>query len=139
MKGKKSGGKNWKPGQSGNPNGRPLLPGDIKESRKFNAIEATRIITRYLCMTALEIAAAVENPNTTAMELVLAKVIVEAGKTGDYQRLNFLFDRTIGKVSDKLKVTLPKPTVIKLIDEDAAVVVGSYQDDEDDEADEAED
>ncbi len=132
-KGKKAGGRDWEPGQSGNPNGRPALPGDVREARKINAIEVTRRITKYLDSTKTDLETAALDPNTPALDLVIIKVIVEAGKTGDHTRLNFLMDRTIGKVTEKIDVKLPKPTIVKLLGEDAALVVGPSNTEEDEE------
>ncbi len=136
MKGKKTGGRNWKLGQSGNPAGRIKIPDDVKEARKFNAAEATRIITKYLYMNSSELELAITDPETPAMELMLAKIIKKSAEAGDHFRLNFLLDRTIGKVTEKINVKMPKPTVIKLLGEDAAVVVGSIGNKESEEDDE---
>lgn len=114
----------FKPGQSGNPSGRPKLPEDIKKSRRMNQIEVARILNRFVNLSLDELKAEMNNPETRAMELMIGKVMIKAMTDGDHTRFNFILDRMIGKVTDKVEHTLPKPTVIKLVDEDAAVVLG---------------
>ena len=121
-KGKKSGGKSFVKGESGNVNGRPILPQDLLESRKLNKIEVSRIISKYMNIPICDILHAVESPDSTALESVIAKLITEAHKHGDHNRLNFLFDRMIGKVTDKVELTVPKPTLIRLINGEAIML-----------------
>lgn len=114
-KGKKSGGKSFVKGESGNIKGRPVLPPDLLEARKLNKIEVSRIINNYMNQPIGNIQAAVNNQDSTALEAMIAKLITEAHRHGDHNRLNFLFDRMIGKVTDKVELTVPKPTLIRLI------------------------
>lgn len=128
--GKKTGGRNFVKGQVGNPLGRPSLPEDVRRARKFNVTECTRVISKFFNMTLEEVEVISKTPETPMLERTLAKLFVEAEKTGDQSKLEFLFNRSIGKVTDKLNVKLPKPTVIKLIGEDAILVVGAQGDDD---------
>jgi hypothetical protein len=123
--------KRYPKGVSGNPNGRPKIPEDLKKARKLNQIEVGRIINRFMNQSVEFIKNEMEDENTSALEAMIGKIIIEAHKHGDYSRVNFLFDRMIGKVTEKVEHTMPKPTVIKLIGEDAAVILGSSKGDED--------
>lgn len=124
----------FKPGQSGNPNGRPKLPEDLKKARRLNQIEVSRIINKFMNMSIESINQELQDSESKALEAMIGKIIIEAHKFGDYSRVNFLFDRMIGKVTEKVEHKLPKPTVIKLIGEDAAIVLGnSTEDEEEDE------
>lgn len=125
MKGRKTGGRDWKPGQTGNPSGRPKYPADVKEARVMNLAEASRILNKYAYSTVEEIKAAALDPQTPAIEMMILKVIVECTKTGDHHRLNFLFDRLIGKVTEKIKVELPTPTRLKRYGGEEAEVLGA--------------
>lgn len=106
----------FKPGQVGNPGGRPKLPEDIKEARKLNQNEVSRIINKYMNMEISAIKEDMNKPGTKALEAMIGKIISEAHKFGDYSRVNFLFDRMIGKVTEKMEIKVPKPTMVKLLD-----------------------
>lgn len=123
----------FKKGNSGNPNGRPPLPEELKKARKINKAKASQIINDFMNMTILEIKEQISTDDTHAMESLIGKIIIEAQKIGDYSRVNFLFDRMIGKVTDKVEHTMPKPTVIKLLDGEGTLIFGSEKSDEDDE------
>jgi hypothetical protein len=131
MKGKKTGGRDWQAGQSGNPNGRVKFPPDVKKARTLNLVEATRALNKYIYMTREELLEAANSPETVALDLMIIRVIVESGKTGDHHRLGFLFDRLIGKVTEKAEVKMPVPTRIKMLDQDASEVLGAAMPEED--------
>lgn len=129
-RGKKTGGKNFEPGNNANPNGRPPLPSDLKAARNLNKIEVSRIINKFMNMSSAEMTEELSKPDSKALETMIGKIISEAVKLGDYTRVDFLLNRMIGKVTDKVEHKLPKPTVIKLIGEDAALVLGNATDED---------
>ena len=51
--------------------------------------------------------------NTDAADLMICQIVIYAIKTGDYRRVEFILDRTIGKVKDTLEVIQPTPTIIR--------------------------
>lgn len=120
----------FRPGQSGNPSGRPKLPEDLKKARRLNQIAVGRIINEYMNLSITELKFELEDESTSALEAMIGKIIIEAHKVGDYSRVNFLFDRMIGKVTEKVEHKMPKPTVIKLIGEDAVMVLGQSEEKE---------
>jgi hypothetical protein len=127
--------KPFKPGQSGNPKGKKPTPQDLKDARKLNTVSVARILNKFSNMPVSEIKAELERADCPTLEFMIGKVMVECLKAGDYQRLNFILDRMIGKVTEKMEVKTPRPTVIKLIgDEAEAIVLGTEQKGEDDEA-----
>lgn len=91
----------FKPGQSGNPGGRPKLPDDIKEARKLNQVELERIVNKYLYMDREAVKAAISSPGTPMMELMVASIVAQAAQKGDHLRLDFVLNRMIGKVKDE--------------------------------------
>lgn len=97
-KGLKVGGRDWKPGQSGNPKGPTPIPPEIKEARKLNRMEFERILNQYLHATVDEIKAAAADPKTTTIEQIVLRILVEGIKKGDERRLGFLLDRLLGPV-----------------------------------------
>jgi hypothetical protein len=60
-----------------------------------------------------ELRKVVADKNTDAADLMICQIVINAIKTGDQKRLEFILDRTIGKVKDTLEVIQPTPTVIR--------------------------
>lgn len=80
----------FKPGQSGNPNGRPKTPADIVASRKFSREEFERALHKYGWKSLTEIKADAEKPDAPAIVVWIAKIITEGIKKGDERRLAFV-------------------------------------------------
>ena len=108
-KGKKSGGRDFPPGVSGNPAGGPGLPQDVRDARKLNTAEVTRILTDLIEMSPEAYLAF--KPRTKLEDLVMS-LMNKATEDGCPTRLNLLFDRIIGKVKDQLEVTTPTPFIV---------------------------
>jgi len=103
-KGKKTGGKNFIKGQSGNPNGRPKVPEDLKTIQSLSPSLMSKLINKYMAMNREQIIVKVKDPRTPMIETTIASILVKATQSGDYTRLNFLLDRSIGKVKDEIDV-----------------------------------
>lgn len=104
-KGKKTGGRDFLPGQSGNPNGQPKVPQEIKDARQLTKLELERLLNKYMVMTKDEVQEALKNPATPALELMIGSIVAKAVSGGDDKRLNFLLERMIGKVKEKVEHT----------------------------------
>lgn len=111
-KGRKTGGRDWKPGQTGNPNGGPGLPGDLKAARKVNQVELERTINRLIWMDHTELTALIALPSTPMFERFVANIIAIGADEGDERRMEFILQRIIGKVQDRIEVKTPVPFVI---------------------------
>lgn len=83
----------WKPGQSGNPAGKPK---GILTADKYK-----QLVDRYWQMPLVEIQAALANPTLSAGEHMVASVISHAIESGDTTRIEALLSRVIGKVKDE--------------------------------------
>ncbi len=105
-KGKKTGGRDFKKGYVSNPNGRPKLPEDLRVIKRLTQSEITSLISKYLQLTRDELTRAAQDKSLPIIELYIASVIQKGVIGGDTLRLNFLFDRTIGKVADKIEAQL---------------------------------
>lgn len=114
-KGKKIAGRDWKPGESGNPNGRPPLPPEIREARKLTTAEFIRVANKLLDMTKAEVVALQKAPDSSIMESILASILVKGFNEGDASRLTFFLDRLLGKVKDRVELSgdNEKPVVIE--------------------------
>lgn len=100
-KGFKTGGRDWPKGQSANPAGRPAILPEIKEARKANANDLTRILHTQLKMSRDELKEILSNKETPAMDLLVANILSKAIVSGDQTRAGFLFDRAFGKLPEK--------------------------------------
>lgn len=128
-----SGLKPFVPGQSGNPSGRPKLPTDLKNAKKMDRIEIDRTLSSYLRKTKDELSEIARDPKATALQLFVLSIITKGITEGDQSRLNFLFDRIIGKVKEEIDVSVyPKPIIIKRMDGSEVVLTSQDQVIEDD-------
>jgi len=91
----------WKPGKSGNPNGRPRIRDNLKEVKLMSKTEMRRLIQKIVDMTPQELIHLSKNMEVPALEMMLASVAVKAIQSGDQSKINFLLERTIGKVAEK--------------------------------------
>lgn len=103
-KGRKTGGKNFQPGVVTNPNGRPKTPEDLKQARKLTSLELERALNEFLSKSKDELKEIKENPKSTMLQLMIHSIVVNAVNKGDQQRMDFLLNRTIGKIEEKLKI-----------------------------------
>lgn len=104
-KGFKTGGRDWKPGETGH-----QLPSDLRRARRLNKVEFERIANKYMYSTKDDILKAMNDPNVPAVEVAVCKVIVEAAKHGDTKRLSFLFDRLLGKPKETIDLNTNNQT-----------------------------
>jgi hypothetical protein len=122
-KGMKTGGRNFQKGVSGNPNGRPKLPPEIKQIQKMSPTFVRAMINKLSRMTKDELAIHLKDPKTPVLEVTLGSIYAKAIKDGDYMRLNFLLDRTIGKVKEEVDISVtPQITYRTAMTEDGRLL-----------------
>ncbi len=109
-KGRKTGGRNFAPGNA--LGGRPRLPGDVKEARRLTQIDLERTVNKYIYHDKDELKAAAAEPGTSMLDLIVISILAKAVQGGDPTRLDFLLNRVIGKVQDRIEVTALKPFII---------------------------
>ena len=109
-KGKKTGGRNWKKGQSGNPNGAPVVPAEIKAARKFNKIEFEAAMNKFMYTAKGDLEQFINKDKTsTALEHFAAMMIAKGLIAGDYRCMSFILDRMVEVVQRNVKVTNDMP------------------------------
>lgn len=111
----------FKPGVSGNPSGRPILPDELRAIRSLNQVEACKLISKYARMTKDELLKAVDDESTPVIELSIASIFSKCVENGDYTRLSFLLDRAIGKVpsiAESDEETLARAEIQSLSDQE---------------------
>jgi hypothetical protein len=89
----------WKPGESGNPQGRPNLSDEVKNLQKLTVEEHIRVVTYMLRISGDELYDILTNPAATCQELLIAKLLERAIKNGDCTTYERIMDRVIGKVA----------------------------------------
>ena len=94
----------WKPGQSGNPGG--------KKKDLLTQSQVKGLISDFAKLDIEALAKIASDPKSTWTEMTLAKQMLNA--PDDLATLNFVLDRSIGKVKDVKEVTVvPKPTIVQ--------------------------
>lgn len=90
---------------------------DIQEARKHNAFEFEQSLYKYMGCTLKQLQSAFEDSKTSARDLAVIAILMNAIRKGDNIRLNFLLDRTIGKVKDVTEVEVKSihKTLVDLI------------------------
>lgn len=96
----------WKKGQSGNPNGRPKLPEHLRDVPSLTADEVNKIMSKYTRMTLDELQRVIAEKKAPALEMAICSNLIKAISSGDYANLNFVLDRSVGKVTDKSEVKM---------------------------------
>jgi len=91
-------------GQVANPYGRPKLTDEEKMARILNRVAFERICNQYLHLSKDELEDIVRRKETPVIELMVASVVIKAIKSGDQHRLNFLLDRLIVKVPERVEI-----------------------------------
>ena len=94
----------FKPGQSGNPDGGKKHD-PIKKVLKNLTIETYREVIEAVLTGNLEnLKEMIENPKTSVLQVGIAKAIVRAVKEGDYEIIERIAERIVGKIPDELNL-----------------------------------
>lgn len=102
------------PGGPGRGKGRPKIAEDLREVKVFNKDEWTRMFNRFFFMTMAELESFISKRKEQRVgDLLVASIVHAALKGGDEKKLNFMLDRTIGRVTDKIEITPPQPFIIR--------------------------
>ncbi len=99
--------KRWKPGQSGNPSGRPKLPEALRKIPEMHGDEVKRKIAGCLRMNKEQLQALLNNPDADAFALAVASILARGIKDADPSRIEYLLNRA-GCFLDKPAVQAPQ-------------------------------
>lgn len=95
----------FKKGESGNKSGRP--------KGLFTIDQLKKVIAKHFDMTKEELAAILTNPKSKAIDLIVCSAIARAIKDGDIAKAEYLFMRSLGRVTEKVEIQHPEPVVIQ--------------------------
>ncbi len=93
-------------------NGRPRTPEEIRALGNLTKIEATAALSTALKLNLDELEKILEDRTLPSLQLWAATIVKMGIEQGDHQRLNFMFDRLIGKVVEKVEHKSIEPFVI---------------------------
>lgn len=94
----------FKKGQSGNPEG-GRLHNPITKALKNLTVESYREVIEKVCTGNIaELQRMIEDPSTSALQVGVARAFVKAMQAGDYQTIERIAERIVGKIPDELNV-----------------------------------
>lgn len=111
--GRKTGGKDFKPGHNQPGPGRPPHSKELRAASKLTRTTLEATLSRFLSMRMEDLEKALSDPKTPILELLIGKILQRGIEEGDSRRLNFLLDRLIGRVIDKVEYVPPEPFIIQ--------------------------
>jgi hypothetical protein len=122
---KKTGpGRPFKAGNPGGP-GRPPKSKEEKAASKLTRTKAEEILNRVSAMGESELTELIQSSTATVLEKMVARVCEQALSEGDQRRIDWLFDRLIGKVKEVKEIQLPTPTYVHRFGSDEVIELGS--------------
>jgi hypothetical protein len=84
----------------------------MAELRKYNQMVIYAELATLCDLTPTQMKRLIETGNLNCLQHGLARLVASSAK-GDLDALEFLLNRLVGKVKDKMEVTGPKPVVIR--------------------------
>ena len=87
--------------------GRPKLPEEVKQMRRLSTEEYTRVANKLMYVPMSELLEIAKDPQTVALEAMLAKIMLTAFNKGDARRLTEIFNRLLGKPPEVVHVSGP--------------------------------
>jgi hypothetical protein len=87
----------------------------LKTPKEFDQVHVRKMIMSMLRMTKEDLANALRAPATSCLELSIGAMIVSSIRDADLHKLDFLLNRSIGKVKESLSIELP-PSISYVVD-----------------------
>lgn len=120
-KGRKTGGRNFKPGVVTNPHGRPPASPELKAIRKMTRLEVEQRIIELWDKNESELHKLVNDSETTIRDKTIMRVMLRAIAKGDYSALGFIMDLIFGKRIERMEIQV-NPYLGKSVQELEALV-----------------
>lgn len=94
----------FKPGTTGNPNGRPPLTAVQRELRKLTIEKYREVIELALTGNLEELKAFIADPDTSVIQVGVGTALLTAIKKGDASVLEQFAARIVGKIPDEIRI-----------------------------------
>lgn len=107
----------YKPGQSGNPSGRPKTPPDILEARRHSRDELERAVLKIVWSDKATVQREKEDESNPVILRIISGIALKALKTQDVIRSSFLLDRAGFPVKKEAELSISAALVNMPIDE----------------------
>ncbi len=102
----------FKKGVSGNPSGRPKTRIDLLKVKALCAEDLKRLIAKYFDYDRMQVAAAIKDKSTKALDLIILTTIEAAINKGDIARAESLFLRSVGRAHKVAEEGEAKPFMV---------------------------
>lgn len=99
----------FQPGQSGNPAGRPIEEDAAYRLKRYTREYVAEVINKIMELDDAEVELLLNDRETVQFEKVVAKVLLNARKDGDFSQLDKILDRCIGKVPQRIEGDPDRP------------------------------
>lgn len=106
--------KPFKPGQSGNPNGRPRKYVSTLRDHGYKLAEINDCIQVMMAMTLPELKEAFENPNATVLEKTIAAAMKKSIEKGSLYSVETLLSRVYGKPKEQMEMNVEADVVVTM-------------------------
>ncbi len=101
----------FKKGQTGNPNGRPTLPPEIRSLKKLTVKEFEELVSSLMHSSESDLDAIDKDPSTPYIRRIVVQILKNTYKTGNMTQFDLILSRVIGKVKEKVEL-MGKPSIL---------------------------
>lgn len=102
-------GRRFQKGQSGNPEGARRHNQEVKVLRRLTHGELAHVATTLLKKKKEGVDQIADDPEASALAVWIARIIQTGADAGNGAKLDTILNRLIGKVSDKVDLTVKRP------------------------------
>ena len=91
-------------GQVGNPKGGRIVGSTVlpKEIKQYNSVSISHTMAKYISKTVAELAQFSKDKDLPVLDMLIVRILAKAIEKADQTRFNFILERMIGKVPDKI-------------------------------------
>ena len=85
--------------------GRLPMPDDLRGCKLMNQRQVELLLNRHMQKSVKELVAFAQDDNNEVQEVLVARILIEAIRSGDQNRFEFVLNRLLGKPKDMVEVT----------------------------------